>query len=149
MTYRFVIFLVLMAVLIGIGCAQKKEAAADPQASAVKERENKAQTVTEQEKAPVIDEFIEVDETPKPIKQVSPVYPEMARKEGIQGTVWVKALVGPDGTVKDLLVGRSGGSKDLDSSALAAVRQWTFTPAKKDQEPVTVWVMIPVKFRLK
>ena len=52
------------------------------------------------------------------------------------------------GRVEDVQVERSAGHSDLDQSALEAVRRWRFEPARRGGEPVAVWVIIPVEFKL-
>ncbi|MFZ0318792.1 MAG: energy transducer TonB [Candidatus Sulfotelmatobacter sp.] len=59
--------------------------------------------------------------------KVQPVYPELARKMNITGTVKVQVLVAANGTVKDAKV--VGGHPVLANAALDAVRKWRFEPA--------------------
>jgi protein TonB len=37
---------------------------------------------------------------------------------------------------------------EVDQSATEAVQRWRFAPARRGGEPITVWVLIPVEFRL-
>ncbi len=75
-------------------------------------------------------------------------YPEAAAKEGIQGTVYVKAYVGETGMIDDVAVEKSP-SDLLSQAALDAVRQVRFKPGKQGDKAVKVVVVIPVKFALK
>ncbi len=59
--------------------------------------------------------------------KVQAVYPELARKMNITGTVKVQVVVAPNGTVKDAKV--VGGHPVLAGAALDAVRKWRFEPA--------------------
>jgi TonB family protein len=59
--------------------------------------------------------------------KVAPVYPELARKMNLTGTVKVEVVVAPNGTVKDAKV--VGGHPVLATAALEAVRKWRFEPA--------------------
>lgn len=88
-----------------------------------------------------------VEQLPEPIEQVSPDYPDAARRAGVEGTVIVRALVSRDGVVKETHVLKSIPA--LDASAVAAVKQWRFKPATAKGAPVEVWVTVPVAFRLK
>lgn len=88
-----------------------------------------------------------VETMPEVIRRAAPRYPESARERGIEGIVWLLALVGKDGTVRDVVV--VAGPKELRDAALAAVWQWTFKPATAGQDPVSVWVGAPVKFSLR
>jgi TonB family protein len=59
--------------------------------------------------------------------KVSPLYPDLARKMNITGTVKVEVVVAPNGTVKEARV--VGGHPVLANSALDAVKKWRFEPA--------------------
>ena len=58
--------------------------------------------------------------------KVAPVYPELARKLNLTGTVKVEVVVAPNGTVKDAKV--VGGHPVLATAALEAARKWRFEP---------------------
>lgn len=75
-------------------------------------------------------------------------YPEEARLRGEEGTVLVKALVGPEGRVTEAsLEPQQTASAVLGKAAVDAVLQWSFEPAQSKGEPVAVWIVVPVKFR--
>lgn len=101
------------------------------------------------EKEPGIDETIDVDEFPAVTKSVNPVYPEEAKTNGIEGTVYLKILVDKEGNVKKAVVTkRTDGSVALEQAAMDAAKQWTFKPATIKKQPVEIWVSIPFKFKL-
>jgi len=62
--------------------------------------------------------------------KVAPVYPELARKMNITGTVKVEVVVAPNGAVKDARV--VGGHPVLANAALDAVKKWRFEPASTE-----------------
>ena len=99
-----------------------------------------------EDEMPKFGEYVYVEELPEPVKKVTPLYPDLARDAGVDGTVQVQALVGKDGRVRDVRVVKS--IPMLDESAKAAVRQWVFKPALSNNKPVAVWVGVPVKFSL-
>ncbi|WP_272486979.1 energy transducer TonB [Zeimonas sediminis] len=68
-----------------------------------------------------------------------PPYPMRARRMGDQGEVLLDVRVGADGRVTDVRLKRSSGSELLDRTAIDTVRQWRFTPATVDGEPVAEW----------
>jgi protein TonB len=80
--------------------------------------------------------------------QVRPAYPSGPRRLGIQGTTMLRVHVLADGRIGDLLVERSAGHPDLDQAAMEAVRRWRFEPARRGSDPVAMWVLLPVEFRL-
>jgi protein TonB len=83
---------------------------------------------------------------PQKIHDVAPGYPLVAQKAGIQGVVIIEATIGVDGRVQDARVLRS--SPFLDDAALAAVRQWIYTPTKLNGRPVSVIMTVTVHFTL-
>ena len=85
---------------------------------------------------------------PKYGENPKPVYPAEARKRGYHGEVILKVEVLSNGRVGQIELKRSSGHEILDRSALAAVKQWRFIPAKEGENIISVWVNIPVKFQL-
>ena len=81
--------------------------------------------------------------------QVRPSYPSSARRLGIQGMTTLRVYVAADGRVGEVLIHQSAGHPDLDSAAAEAVKRWRFEPARRGADPVGVWVLLPVQFRLR
>lgn len=79
--------------------------------------------------------------------RVDPAYPEAARLNRRQGVVSLMALVNEDGSVVDVGV-VSGAGEDLDAAAVAALKQWSYTPATYGGVPVKVWLPVSVSFKL-
>lgn len=86
---------------------------------------------------------------PRYAKNPQPFYPREARKKGYEGEVVLRVEVLSNGQVGEIEVRRSSGHEILDRSAMTAVKQWKFIPAKKDESPVPAWVNIPVTFQLR
>jgi TonB family protein len=86
--------------------------------------------------------------TPRYAQNPKPVYPPEARAKGYQGKVLLRVEVLPDGQVGQIAVKKTSGYEALDQSALVAVKQWIFIPARKGEVAVPVWVIIPIKFQL-
>ncbi|MCX6538826.1 MAG: TonB family protein [Acidobacteria bacterium] len=83
---------------------------------------------------------------PTRIKDVRPVYPDLAQKARVSGTVIIEAVIGPDGKVTDARVLRS--IPLLDRAALDAVSQWLYTPTLLSGMPVSVVMTVTVTFTL-
>ncbi|MGA8618741.1 MAG: energy transducer TonB [Candidatus Sulfotelmatobacter sp.] len=66
--------------------------------------------------------------------KVQPVYPDLARKMNLSGTVKVELVVAANGTVKDAKV--VGGHPVLATAALDAVKKWRFEPASVETSGV-------------
>ena len=105
--------------------------------------------VTEIEKEPVY--FIAVEEIPEPIGGLKSIqekitYPEVAKRVGIEGKVFVRAFVDENGSVTkaEVVKGIGGG---CDEAALNAVLQTKFSPGKQRGRPIKVQVTIPIVFK--
>jgi protein TonB len=83
---------------------------------------------------------------PKLIKQVEPIYPEEARKAGIEGMVTLEATTDKYGRVQRVKVLNS--IPELDQAALDAVKQWIYEPMIIDGKPWGVTFTVTCKFRL-
>jgi len=83
---------------------------------------------------------------PRKIRDVKPVYPDVAQVAGVQGIVIVEVLIEVDGSVRDVKVLRSVPM--LDQAAVDAVRQWRFTPTLLNGQPVPVVMTATVNFTL-
>lgn len=103
---------------------------------------------TDTEEAPPMDFIPGVEKYPVVLSNPAPQYPDIARKAGIEGTVFVKMWVAKDGTVKRAEIVKSS-SELFDHAAVEAARQWKFTPAIMNNAPVSVFVTVPFKFRLR
>jgi protein TonB len=93
-------------------------------------------------------DFVPFEKGPQIVKKVQPVYPEIARKAGLEGTVWVKIWVDKQGKSKKVVIQKSA-SEIFDQAAIDAAMQMVFTPAMMQNGPVDVWVSIPFHFKLK
>jgi protein TonB len=80
--------------------------------------------------------------------QTTPHYPETARREGAEGVMTLRFEVLTSGRVGTVQVQRSTGRPDLDRAAVEAIKTWLFEPARREKEPVAVWVILPVRFEL-
>lgn len=99
------------------------------------------------EEDPPMNKYIEVDKMPDFVNKANPVYPEEAKKNGIEGRVFVKMLVGKEGVPKRAVVVKSD-NEIFNQSAIEAAMKYTFTPAMQGGKPVAVWVVMPFKFEL-
>lgn len=77
-----------------------------------------------------------------------PLYPPEAKKRGYKGEVVLRVEVLVSGRVGQIEIKKSSGYELLDRSALTAVKQWRFVPAKKNEVPIPLWVNIPIEFQL-
>lgn len=82
------------------------------------------------------------------LENPAPSYPQSSRRLGEQGRVVLRVLVNPRGGADEVQVRTSSGHPRLDDSARNTVRRWKFVPAKRGDEAVAAWVLIPISFRL-
>jgi TonB family protein len=97
--------------------------------------------------------FVPYDEPPQPIGgfeaiQKNLVYPELAQKAGIEGTVHLHVKIDENGNVVDTKILRPLGDSGCNEAAVAAIKSAIWKPAKANGKPVTVWVAVPVRFKL-
>lgn len=78
------------------------------------------------------------------VHQVTPRYPAQARQAHVQGTVVLQALIGKDGSVRNLHA--LSGPPMLTQAAVDAVKQWRYKPYYLDGQPVEAETQINVKF---
>lgn len=78
-----------------------------------------------------------------------PVYPPLSRRMGEEGRVVLRVHVRADGGAGEVQLQTSSGSPRLDQSALDTVRRWKFVPARRGDEAVAAWVLVPIVFSLK
>jgi protein TonB len=89
--------------------------------------------------------------SPRLLKEVKPNYTAEAMRAKIQGTVWLEAVVLPDGTVGPVRVTRSlDPTFGLDQEAERTVKLWRFIPGtNRIGEAVPVIVLVQMDFTLR
>ena len=83
---------------------------------------------------------------PKLVSQVSPVYPDIARRQRIAGTVSVNAIIGPDGKIRSATA--TSGPEVLRHPAEEAVKQWVYTPMTLNGHAIETEKQINLNFTL-
>jgi TonB family protein len=80
------------------------------------------------------------------VRKVNPEYPKKARKQHVEGTVRLHAIIDKDGSVRDLEV--ISGDPLLTDAAVKAVRQWRYSPTLLDGQAKEITTTIEVVFAL-
>ncbi len=95
--------------------------------------------------------FIPFDTPPQPKRGmgISPVYPEIAKEAGIEGTVYIQFFIDKQGNVTEAYVQKGVPNTGLDEAALSAVKKSKWKPARQREKKVGVWQTVPVRFELK
>jgi protein TonB len=110
-------------------------------------------------KAPVVAEAPKVEPAPEPqielpkfgaayLHNPAPTYPSSSRRAGEQGRVLLRVLVSTNGNAETVELENSSGFEKLDDAAMKAVKKWRFIPAKRSNEAISGYVIVPVKFSL-
>ena len=82
---------------------------------------------------------------PRVTKQVNPKYSESSRGVRVTGLITIEVIVSSEGTPKNPRVIK-GIEEEVDHAAVEALKQWRFAPARKDNKPVAVRVVIEIDF---
>lgn len=88
-----------------------------------------------------------LDQVPRLVHQVPPVYPQDLRRRRIEGTVYVEFIVDETGRVLQPSA-EASPHQELQASALEAVRRWRFEPAVIRGEKVRSKMRIPIRFSM-
>jgi protein TonB len=102
-----------------------------------------------EEPKPVTPQRIKVGgnvQSAKLVRQPRPNYPPLAKQARISGVVKLSAVIGKDGTIRELQT--ISGHPLLVPAALEAVKQWVYQPTLLNGEPVEVQTQIDVNFTL-
>lgn len=82
----------------------------------------------------------------KRTRTVNPVYPESARKRGVEGWVELAFTVTPNGSVEDVEVRNASPAGVFDDAATRAIRQWRFEPVERNGERVSQRALVRLRF---
>jgi periplasmic protein TonB len=83
------------------------------------------------------------------LRNPKPDYPALSRRRGEQGLVLLRVFVSASGDPRSVDVKQGCGYPRLDQAALDAVKRWRFVPARRAEQPVDAWVVVPIRFSLK
>jgi len=82
------------------------------------------------------------------LKNPAPEYPALAHRRGWEGTVLLRVHVLASGKPGEIQLQKSSGRQQLDDAALAAVKRWSFVPAKQGEVAQDGWVSVPIEFKI-
>lgn len=83
------------------------------------------------------------------LDNAAPSYPALSRRMGEEGRVVLRVFVNQQGLPTQVELRTSSGFSRLDSVALETVRQWKFVPARRGEQPIGAWVLVPISFSLR
>lgn len=79
----------------------------------------------------------------------APQYPALSRRLGEEGRVVLRVFVDERGLPARVEMRTSSGHDRLDNVALETVKQWKFVPARRGDQTVSAWVLVPISFSLR
>lgn len=79
----------------------------------------------------------------------APQYPAVSRRLREEGRVTLRVFVDARGLPARIELSTSSGHERLDHVALETVRHWKFLPARRGEEAVSAWVLVPISFSLR
>ena len=85
---------------------------------------------------------------PKELRQPSVQYPPASQNDGEEGTVTLRFIVQPDGSVSDIRIARSSGYRRLDAAAVRSLRRAKFQPATCHGKPIAMRIHYSFTFEL-
>ncbi len=80
-------------------------------------------------------------------RPVPPEYPKSLAKSGVEGAVVVKIIVGTGGRAHQPVVLDAGLVPAMAFPALEALKDWLFSPAERDGQPVAVYFELKIRYR--
>jgi protein TonB len=99
---------------------------------------------------PTPDQFIPYEEAPVKVVDVTPTYPPLAQRAGVEGAVWINVLIDKEGKVRDVIVVKdSGANAGFEEAAVDAAYKCVWKPAIANGQPIALWITHKVEFKLK
>lgn len=83
------------------------------------------------------------------LRNPKPDYPALSKRLGEQGVVTLRVYVDTAGNPQAVQLKASSGFGRLDHAAQDAVKRWRFTPAKRGDDAIAAWVLVPIRFSLR
>lgn len=85
---------------------------------------------------PEMAEHIETVINATPLDRIHPIYPRNAARKGQEGWAKVSFVIDKEGNVLDPIIQDSSGFRDFENATLRAVKQWKYSPAMQNGEPI-------------
>jgi protein TonB len=82
------------------------------------------------------------------LQNPKPAYPHISKRLGEEGKVLLRVFVTANGLAEKIELRASSGFHRLDQAAQEAVSRWRFVPAKRGEQAVAAWVVVPIIFSL-
>lgn len=91
----------------------------------------------------------QVDRRPRVLKPVTPIYPNQATINGIEGRVVLRFIVDENGEVQNPVIVKAEPEGVFEKAALAAIVKYKFIPAVIGKKNVKCIAVMPIGFEIK
>lgn len=102
----------------------------------------------EQQVKQFVFEISDLDQPPRPLARLNPIYPPQARMRSIEGFVVLEFIVSPNGSVQEIEVVAAEPGMMFTDAAIRAIKRWRFAPGQKQGEAVSTRVRQKIEFSL-
>jgi protein TonB len=99
--------------------------------------------------APAPAPFVEASYRSPSLNNPPTRYPRLALERQWEGTVTLRVQVLASGSAGEIRIERSSGHEILDEATVEQVKSWRFVPARRGDQSVVSWVIIPIQYKLK
>lgn len=99
--------------------------------------------------APAPAPFVEASYKSPSLNNPPTRYPRLALERQWEGTVTLRVQVLASGSAGEIKIERSSGHEILDEATIEQVKNWRFIPARRGDQTVVSWVIIPIQYKLK
>ena len=89
------------------------------------------------------------EEAPRLLQMVTPIYPDSARRAGLEGQVGLQIVVDEQGFVTEAEVVYAKPAGIFEEAAVTAILKWVFEPARSGGRPIRVQMGQRMSFSLK
>lgn len=92
--------------------------------------------------------FVKREVDPELLDDIKAVYPQLAQRAGIEGTVVLYGRVSEEGLIIEVRTAKSSGSASLDEAATIALKKTHWKPGVQNGKPVKCWITKTYKFEI-
>ncbi len=92
--------------------------------------------------------FVKREVDPALLDDVEAVYPQLAQRAGIEGTVVLYGRVSEEGLIIEVRTAKSSGSASLDEAASVALKKTRWKSGVQNGRPVKCWITKTYKFEI-
>lgn len=99
--------------------------------------------------APTPQPFVAASYKDASLKNPPTRYPSVALERRWEGRVVLRVQVLPSGSAGEIRIESSSGHEILDNATVDQVKEWHFLPARRGDQAVASWVIVPIEYKLK